>query len=227
MKSIIIGICHLIFICSIVVLTTVSGSIKEVGIDDNKMQPVTLKMGKSTVLRFEEKPHKIVVGNQNYLNIEYVANDVTIQPLGFVTTNIFIYTKTRTYGFIVTVTDTGDYNDLVKVFWKRSSARIAKHSKISLVLDKGIQGTVDNPKLLKDRGWFADILLFNFESTPLETDRIVVSMVDENKNAVPVKVIFGEEKIESNGVGRLRVFFGGEKGSFVVHLKLNKKPMVP
>ena len=57
--------------------------VRDIYTDDRKMNPVRLGMGQSTVLRFQERPEKIVIGNRNYYNIEFVkgSKDVTIQPL--------------------------------------------------------------------------------------------------------------------------------------------------
>ena len=212
-----------IFLCFAAFFAALSGSIKEARIDDNKMQPVTLRMGKSTILRFEDKPQKVVVGNQNYLNIEYIANDVTIQPLGRVTTNLFVYTKKRVFGFILTVSVSGDYDDLIKVFWQKSKPKNAHHPKLSLIMDKGISGHIERVELLVGRGWFADVLLFNPGSKPLEPSRVDVSLSDDKQRTVPIKAIFGEDRIEGRGMGRLRIFFHKGGTAFVVHLKLNKK----
>lgn len=75
-------------------------------------------MGKSTVLRFLEKPKKVVIGNQNYYGLEFIENDVAIQPLGSVSTNLFVYTENHTYGFLLTPGER--YNDLVFVRWRYS-----------------------------------------------------------------------------------------------------------
>jgi len=58
---------------------------------------------------------KVIVGNQNYFNIEFVDSDVTIQPLGHVSSNLFVYGDGFTYGFILKVNQSQDYDDLVFV----------------------------------------------------------------------------------------------------------------
>jgi hypothetical protein len=92
--------------------------IRTVRVNDKKMQPILLKMGKASVLRFSEKPKKVVIGNQNYYSVEFIDNDLTIQPLGDVETNLFVYTPYRTYGFILRVCHSCQYDDLVYVKWK-------------------------------------------------------------------------------------------------------------
>ena len=94
--------------------------VRDVTTSSSSMETIYLVMGKSTVLRFSEKPLKGIVGNQNYYSLEFIenTNDVTIQPLGTVSTNLFIYGKNHVYGFILKTAMTGNYDDLVKVHWR-------------------------------------------------------------------------------------------------------------
>ena len=57
-----------------------AGGIRTVQVNDKKMQRIYLKMGRATVLRFTSKPKKVVIGNQNYYAVEFIDNDLTIQP---------------------------------------------------------------------------------------------------------------------------------------------------
>ena len=99
------------------VMAMASG-IRTVQVNAKKMQLIYLKMGRATVLRFNAKPKKVVIGNQNYYAVEFIDNDLTIQPLGKVETNLFIYTPYRTYGFILRVCQSCRSDDLVFVKWK-------------------------------------------------------------------------------------------------------------
>ena len=71
-------------------LSTFAGSIRTIHMNADKMKKIQLRMGQSTILRFSDKPQKIVVGNQNYYSAEFIGNDVTIQPLGKFNTNLFV-----------------------------------------------------------------------------------------------------------------------------------------
>ena len=93
-----------------------ANTVRTVLVNNDAMAPIFLKIGKSTVLRFPEKPKKVVVGNQNYYGLEFIENDVAIQPLGAVATNLFVYTNNHTYGFLLTPGE--KYDDLVFVRWK-------------------------------------------------------------------------------------------------------------
>ena len=93
-----------------------AGTVRTVAVNNGAMAPIFLRMGKSTVLRFVEKPKKVVIGNQNYYGLEFIENDVAIQPLGAVGTNLFVYTENHTYGFLLTPGER--YDDLVFVRWR-------------------------------------------------------------------------------------------------------------
>ena len=109
-------IVNLFLFCSL----ALAGRVRDIHSNDRKMNPIYLSMGQSTVLRFEERPRKAVIGNRNYYNLEFVvgSKDITIQPLAQVSTNLFIYTKNKTYGFILRPRSHGPYDDLVNVYWK-------------------------------------------------------------------------------------------------------------
>lgn len=127
---------------------------RTIGVNNDSMAPIYLRLGKSTVLRFPDKPRKVVVGNQNYYSLEFIENDLAIQPLGAVSTNLFVYTERRTYGFILTPGER--YDDLVFVRWKsdfermpsKEAAAPAKESRpeLSFKIGKILKFTVDKVK---------------------------------------------------------------------------------
>ena len=68
--------------------------------DSTAMAPIHLRLGASTVLRFPDKPKKVVLGNSNYYSVEFI--DV--------------------YGFLLSTGNSGAYDDLVRVKWKDEKA---------------------------------------------------------------------------------------------------------
>ena len=106
-----------------------ASGIRTVHVNDKKMQVVYLKMGMATVLRFTAKPKKVVIGNQNYFTVEFIDNDLTIQPIGKAETNLFVYTPYRTYGFILRVCSSCRSDDLVFVRWKSNYQYMSKKTK--------------------------------------------------------------------------------------------------
>ncbi len=111
----------LVFIfLSVFLTTTLSYSrVRVVEMNDNKMETITLSMGHSTILHFIDRPKKAVNGNSNYFSIKFTGNDVTIQPLSQLSSNLFIYSGQHRFGFILRVCRCQVYDDLVKVYWKR------------------------------------------------------------------------------------------------------------
>lgn len=98
--------------------------------NDQLMQDVRLTMGRSTVLSFQDKPVKVVSGNSNYFNIEFVGNDLTLQPLNQIETNLFIYTeKGLKFGFILKVGSVSTYDDMIFVKWKSPLEFLKKKEK--------------------------------------------------------------------------------------------------
>lgn len=124
MKSLLI----LVFLLHLVSIDVFAGSIRDVYVNSKKMENIYLKMGQSTVLRFREKPKKVILGNSNYFHVEFIENDITIQPQDQVNTNIFIYGQYHTFGFNLIVKPHGRFDDLVNVKWK-SPYRKPKRSK--------------------------------------------------------------------------------------------------
>lgn len=112
----------LIVLFSFFAVSIAHAKVRDLYISSNEMGHINLKMGQSTVLRFLEKPKKVVIGNQNYFNVEFIDNDVTIQPLGTAKTNLFVYGEYNTYGLILNVDSDAHYDDLVivKRGWKPS-----------------------------------------------------------------------------------------------------------
>ncbi|MBF0300316.1 MAG: TrbG/VirB9 family P-type conjugative transfer protein [Oligoflexia bacterium] len=105
------------------------GGVRTVYVDDEKVETINLKVGQATVLSFLEKPFKVNIGNKNYFNLEYVHNDVNIQPLQpSIRTNLFVYGKYHRYGFILKVDGSDRYDDLVKVRWNDGGTTTATNT---------------------------------------------------------------------------------------------------
>ena len=115
-------------------LTTQASGIRTAYVNDTRMHSISLKMGKATVLRFTAKPKKVVIGNQNYYSVEFIDNDLTLQPLGKAETNLFVYTPYRTYGFILQVCHSCRSDDLVFVKWKSNYRPATKPKRTKAIL---------------------------------------------------------------------------------------------
>lgn len=82
-------------LCWLVVLlfpfSVFAGRVRTLPASSQEMPVVHLMTGRSTVLRFSSPPKKVIIGNQNYFNIEFIDSDVTLQPLANTTSNMFVY----------------------------------------------------------------------------------------------------------------------------------------
>ena len=97
--------------------------------NDQRMELVKLKMGKSTLLSFPTRPKKIVVGNPDFFEVEFVNTELTIRPKGIAKTNMFVYTKRRIYGLLIEVVSGEGYDDLIHVKWSPYYESLEKNRK--------------------------------------------------------------------------------------------------
>lgn len=116
--------------------------IRTIHMNQDSMKDIYLKMGQSTVIRFLEKPVKVVIGNQNFYSVEFIENDVTIQPLGVVKTNLFVYTPHHVYGFILKPNHNGSYDDIVNVKWSSSGFVLKKTPRKKLFSEKKLNQVI-------------------------------------------------------------------------------------
>ena len=68
--------------------------------NDKKMEPISVGLGRSTILSFPMKPNKVIFGNQGLFAVEYVDNDLAIAALRpGAHSNLFVYVEGRRFGF--------------------------------------------------------------------------------------------------------------------------------
>jgi hypothetical protein len=126
--------------------------------NDQRVEPVYLSMGRSTVLRFDEKPKTVVIGNQNYFSVAYIGNDISIQPVGITTTNVFVYTESQTFSLILKVGPSTQYDDLVNVKWRPSYMSVGSSKKrgTPVVGEIPLADSLEIPSLIRVR--FEEVL---------------------------------------------------------------------
>ncbi|MFP5386024.1 MAG: hypothetical protein ACLGHN_08105 [Bacteriovoracia bacterium] len=197
------------------------------------MKTVNLTLGRSTILSFAEKPIKVVAGNSNYFNIEYIGNDLTIQPLANVETNLFVYTEPKgKYGFHLKVGHVSNYDDVVYIKWKNPYATGAGANAFSaLPRQKRIKevtlktGTVEITihqfiRLKGTRSYFIE-----FEARNKGTEEIKLSSLDvfasrESKRLKGQKLVFDQDTLKIHGQSKGRLFLSipeDKDFSFYVH----------
>lgn len=214
----------LFIFCCISFISLSLAKVRTAYLNDKKMEKVTLNMGKSTVLRFMEKPKKIVIGNQNYFNVEFINNDVTLQPQGIVNTNLFVYCENNTYGFVINVTAGGYCDDLVKIKWKPETRGILRQSsKIKKVFRlKKVEVIVQFDGLLKiliDSIWFnkkrnlylMDLILKNEAQKSIKLSEIKLNLKKEGKRILKQFHVCKSEEVAPQEAVRIRMFTRLEK----------------
>ena len=112
-------------ILSLLPIFSYAGNVRDLHLDEYTVASSYLMLGRTTILRFNERPLKIIVGSSKHFSFEYTGNDIAIQPLGHVSTNMFIYTNNRSYGIYLNV-QKKRHDDLIKVFWKAEKKKKAQ-----------------------------------------------------------------------------------------------------
>jgi hypothetical protein len=216
--------------------------IREIGSNDREMKTVHLTMGRSTILSFAEKPIKVVAGNSNYFNIEYIGNDLTIQPLANVETNLFVYTEPKgKYGFHLKVGLVSNYDDIVYVRWKSPYTTVGKSSsslerpplkKIKATTLKA--GTIEVNvhqfiRLKGTRSYFVDFEVKNKGTEQVKLTAIDVFASRENERLKGQKLVFDQETVKVHGLckGRLFLSIPDDKDfSFYLHYQKKLERMI-
>ncbi|MDH5582146.1 MAG: hypothetical protein OEY33_09605 [Bdellovibrionales bacterium] len=195
-------------------------TVREITVNDSKMENVYLNLGKSTILRFQEKPQKIVIGNKNYFHLQFIQNDIAIQPLSNVSTNLFVYGEYRTYGFLLFPGTKDRSDDLVKIKWKNNFFKIndkqklrKKHpTKFFKELNFSINNEVEIKlkKILRavnHRFYIMDLELINKGSQNFNLLKTKWSMTSNGLTLNKQEVIKEKDILSKNQVSKIRVIF--------------------
>ncbi len=205
--------------------------IREIDTNDRLMKVVNLSMGRSTVLSFQEKPVKFVLGNSNYFNVEFVGNDLTLQPLTAVETNFFVYTEKGTkFGFILKVGHSSIYDDILYIKWKSRDEILMKSLKpqkllqpFKLFVGKELEINVRRfVRLGEIKTYFFDFEIKNSGSEILEAYSVDVFVSRSNQRFIGQKLFFEKEEFKKDELLRARLFFRIEQPqdfSLIVKMK--------
>jgi len=187
--------------------------IREVDTNDHLMKIVNLTMGRSTVISFENKPVKVVSGNSNYFNVEFVGNDLTLQPLAPVETNLFVYTEKGTkFGFLLKVGSASLYDDILYIKWKTQNEILQKSLKpqkilqsFKLSLGRELEISVKRfARLGEIKSYFIDFEIVN-KGEKIKTSSVDVFVSRANQRFIGQKLIFEKEEIKKDESTRARL----------------------
>lgn len=194
--------------------------VREIHTNDREMKTVNLAMGRSTVLSFNEKPAKVVAGNSNYFNIEFVGNDLTIQPLAQVESNLFVYTQGNSkYGFHLKVGPITQYDDMVYVRWKsqglvapqpqRQPIPMRPKKKIDpITFDLGKTQIVvfDIFPLGVTKTFIIDFIVKNKESKAIKSNQLQVFLSQNKERLKGQKLVYEKDQILMHDECKGRLF---------------------
>lgn len=204
-----------------------AGTVRTVYTDDMTILPVNLKIGQSTVLRFNEKPKKVVLGNSDYYSVEFIDNDLAIKPLGIMTTNLFVYGMKNVYGFILRTNQSANYDDLVQVDLKenRLSAQTRmvvmpspfkeiSRPKLMFQVGSGLRVTLSRVQRFDGKDFY--VIDFQFENTSrddLDLSKIEIFLSHGKLKLSPQDFILRETKLKKGEFTGARIFISISKKS--------------
>jgi hypothetical protein len=210
--------------------------VREIHTNDREMKVIRLAMGRSTVLSFTERPIKVVAGNSNYFNVEFVGNDVTLQPLANVESNMFIYTQSKSkFGFHLKVGSVSRYDDLVYVRFKGDTP-ISNHGAPLMSNRKKLEPfflAIGNLQVFatnlfqlgSTKTFVLDFILKNKEDKILKLREVQV-FVSKNKERIKGQtVVFEKDSILMHDQSRGRIFFSADKMNGITFYVSYKKKL--
>jgi hypothetical protein len=211
--------------------------IREVDTNDHLMKTVNLTMGRSTILSFGDKPIKVVTGNSNYFNIEYIGNDLTIQPLAAVETNLFVYTESKAkYGFHLRVGPVANYDDMVYVKWKNqsemeryktTSTSEKPQIKMKTMLLRSSYLELEIKSFLRLKGsrtYIVDFDVKNKGSLKTSINEVKVFASRNSERLKGQRLFFDSKELDIHEVCRGRLFISiPEDKDFAIYLDFHKK----
>lgn len=162
------------------------GKVRNIRVNDQRMAHIKLKIGQSTLLSFSDPPQKVIMGNPDLIEAEFTGNDLALRPRGLVFSNLFVYTKERTYAFVIQVINEGDYDDLVHVKWrprysytlynKRPSPERKKR------VDVSFRVTIHKTQWVKQKGIFLiDFFITNISKGELDLELFEMELFQGEK----------------------------------------------
>ena len=195
--------------------------VRTVEASERSMTPIFLNLGRSTVLRFPEKPRKVVLGNKNYFNVEFIESDVAIQPLGVVTTNLFVYGEAHSFGFTLHSGGQGA-DDLVHVRWalptelkSQLQSQVVQIRKIGKQVSIGrkLQLRLERLAQLKSKNLFwIEALLLSHEEKAISVKDVNVKLF-EGSRELKAKWVCQNDSLEPLQGNSCRLFLPNSKTS--------------
>ncbi|MBY0315634.1 MAG: hypothetical protein K2Q26_08950 [Bdellovibrionales bacterium] len=205
----------IVFLLSILISSINAKEVSSVSLKPEQILSVTLGLGKTTLLRFDEKPQKVIIGNKNYFNLEASENDIALQPLGLSSTNLFVYLRDHTYSFILRACDHCAYDDFIivkrknensqEIFLSDNSQSKGKRFSKKLILGKII---IELKSIfLKNGKYVIDFNLVNSTKKDLRALDFCFELKGNDTKSIEKEFAFENFNL-SQGINRGRLVFG-------------------
>lgn len=92
-----------------------AGVIRTVDLSPDRPLVVRLAQGHTTAISFAVRPEKVVPGNPQAIEINFLGRDLTVRPLAPHPGNLIVYTKSGRYVILLQISSESSYDDVVSV----------------------------------------------------------------------------------------------------------------
>jgi len=92
-----------------------AGRVKVLTLSQDQPGKVVLALGKATAISFPVKPEHLVPGAPGSVAINFLGNDITVNPNARDPGNLLVYTKSGRYVIVFELGSGGNYDDVVKI----------------------------------------------------------------------------------------------------------------
>ena len=181
-----------------------AGIVRNLPMDGKAMEVIRLRLGRSTVLRFPSAPTKVIIGNNNYYQLEFVGSDLTIQPRRLIPTNLFVYTKAQVYGFLLMKGNEGNYDDLVSVRFK--SATASQKAKVAPVQNLSLKALSIAKSGFKQKILILEFEIENHSKEKIDTQELKLYATSQKKRLLLQSCIFAKDSIPPKQSVKARIF---------------------
>lgn len=205
--------------------------VKTVNLSENQIYQVKLALGKTTLLRFDEKPQKIIIGNKNYFNVENTGQDVALQPLGRITTNMFVYTEKQTFSFDLLACENCHSDDFLIIRKKTENSPAFNPVAIESFREASVRCEIRLKSIsivfrrVKTK---RDVILLDFEVTgsekiPIASKLILIDVLAKGKSLKDFDFAFEKTKISKEKIKGRIVIYENPKSEISIIVKYLKQ----
>ncbi len=113
-----------------------AGIIRHAELSSERPLKVNLAIGRTTVISFATHPEKVVPGNPQAIEINFLNHDLTIRPLASRPGNLIVYTKNNRYVILLQVVSETSYDDAVSVNTFSSNNRSLRLTHDTFVIEQ-------------------------------------------------------------------------------------------